>query len=519
MGRNVYPLLCDFRRPRTKMENREAVESELLETDKKSDEADKFNKKKFKKSNKKPKKEKTPVDMTEGPFLKKMILFAIPLILTGLLQSFYNAADLVVVNLFSESDAPLVGAIGCTASLTNLVLGLFMGLSVGAGVLVAHYVGAKKDKDVNTVLHTSVLVSVIFGVIIAVAGFFLAETLLKAMNTSEYLLPYATLYMKIIFIGTPGSLLYNYIASMLRSAGDSKRPLIFLAISGLINVILNIFLVTVCKLDVAGVGIATITSQYASAIMATVYLMRTKGMLHLSVKRLRIDFKKFKRLLYIGIPSGIQGSLFSLSNTFIQASMNLIDQNANASGRMVDGFAASSNLENFLYIAMHAIYSVSLTFIGQSVGAKKYKNIKKLTVYSVFIVLALGLTMGITMMIFQKPLLSLYISDDSVALSAAVKRFSIIIPTYFICGIMDTLCGALRAMQRSVTSMVISLTFTCGLRIAWIHTVFAAFGTPESLFLSYPVSWMLSSAVHLIFIVIAAKKLRRSDSEAGLLSS
>ena len=461
--------------------------------------------------------QKIKVDMTEGPFLKKMILFAIPLILTGLLQSLYNAADLIVVNLFSESDAPLVGAIGCTTALTNLVLGLFMGLSVGAGVLVAHYVGAKKEKDVNTVLHTSIITAVIFGVIISVVGFFFAESLLVLMETSPDLLPYATLYMQIIFLGTPASLLYNYIASMLRSAGDSKTPLIFLMLSGLLNVLLNIVLVTVFKMDVDGVAIATIASQYASAIMAIVYLMRIKGMLHFSFKNLRIDLKKFKRVLYIGIPSGIQGSLFSLSNTLIQAAMNSIDTNAGANGRIIDGFAATSNLEGFVYIAMHAIYSVSLTFVGQNVGAKKYKNVKKLTAYATLIVFVIGVSMAAVILIFRYQLLGLYISNDSVALEAAITRMSIIIPTYFLCGIMDTLCGSLRALDRSVTSMVISLTCTFVLRIGWIYTVFAAFGTGTSLFLSYPLSWILASSVHLIFIVTTTRKILKKEREEQLL--
>ena len=459
------------------------------------------------------KKDYNKADMTDGTFLKKMILFAIPLILTGFLQSFYNAADLIVVNLFSQSDAPLVGAIGCTSALTNLVLGMFMGLSVGAGVLVAHYVGAKRDKDVNLTLHTSIILSVISGIVIAILGYIFADDMLVAMNTSTELLPYATLYLRIIFIGTPASLLYNYIASMLRSAGDSKRPLIFLAISGLVNVGLNIFLVTVFKLDVAGVAIATITSQYVSAIMALVYLIRKKGMLHFSFKNLKVDAKKLKRLLHIGIPSGIQGSLFSLSNTLIQAAMNSIDINAGAGGRMIDGFAASSNLEGFIYIAMHSIYSVALTFIGQNVGAKKYQNVKKLTAYSVGIVVVLGVSMGTLMMIFKRPLLSLYISNNDVAFAAAVTRYSIIIPTYFMCGIMDTLCGTLRALDRSVTSMVISLTSTCGLRILWIQTVFAYFGTGESLFLSYPVSWILSCVIHLIFIIVTTKRLLKRQRE------
>ena len=460
---------------------------------------------------------KNAIDMTEGPFLKKMIVFAIPLILTGFLQCFYNAADLIVVNLFSESEAPLVGAIGCTSALTNLVLGLFMGLSVGSGVVVAHYVGAKRDKDVNIALHTSIILSVICGVIIAVVGYVFADDMLIAMNTSEELLPYATLYLQIIFLGTPGSLLYNYISSMLRSVGDSKRPLIFLAISGLANVGLNIFLVTVFKLDVAGVAIATIASQYISAIMALVYLMRIKGMLHFSFKNLKIDVKKLKRLLYIGIPSGIQGSLFSLSNTLIQAAMNSIDINAGAHGMIIDGFSASSSLENFVYIAMHSVYSVALTFIGQSVGAQKYKNVKKLTIYSVLLVAVIGISTGGVVLIFNKPLLGLYISKSDVAMSAALTRLFIIIPTYSLCGIMDVMCATLRSLDRSMTSMVISLTCTCGLRILWINTVFKYFQTAPSLFFSYPVSWIVSSAIHVVFILLTVKKLIKKQKKELLV--
>lgn len=461
---------------------------------------------------KKEKQPKQAVDMTQGPFFKKMVLFAIPIILTGFLQSFYNAADLIVVNLFSSSEAPLVGAIGCTSALTNLVLGMFLGLSIGAGVVAAHYIGAKREKDVNAVLHTSVLLCLISGTVIAIAGFFLAEPMLSAMGTSEDLLPYATLYLKIIFLGTPGSLIYNYIASILRSAGDSKSPLIFLALSGIANVLFNIFFVLAFDMDVDGVALATIISQYLSAAMAIIYLMRTKGFLHFSFKRLRIDSKKLKRLLHIGIPSGIQTSLFSLSNTLIQASMNSIDIAAGAGGRMIDGFSATSNLENFVYIAMHAVYSVALTFVGQSVGAKKYKNIKRLTIYSVGIAAGLGILMGGFILIFKGPLLGLYTSGE-VATDAALMRMYIIMPTYFFCGIMDVLCATLRSLNRSVTSMVLSLTFTCGLRILWINTVFAYFGTGTSLFISYPVSWIVSSLVHLVFIVIATKKFLKQQRE------
>ncbi len=451
---------------------------------------------------------KKTVDMTEGPFLGKMIKFAIPLVITGLLQCFYNAADLIVVGQFRGDVA--VAAVGSTGSLTNLILGLFMGLAVGAGVLVAQYTGAREYKEVKKVVHTSVIMSVALGVVMGIVGFLLSGKLLELMGTPAEVLPHATLYMKIIFLGTPGSLLYNYIASMLRSVGDSKRPLIFLSISGLVNVLMNVVLV-LCGLGVDGVAISTILSQYLSAIMALIYLCRTSGPLRLSWKDMKVNTKKLKRILYIGIPSGIQGSLFSFSNVIIQSSINSFGDN------VVAGSAATANLEGFVYIAMNAIYHVALTFIGQNVGARKYKNIKRLTFYSAAIVAALGLGSGLLVVLFRGPLIGLYVSNEA-AVSAAMARMWIILPTYFLCGLMEVFCGTLRALDRSVTAMIISLCGACGLRILWIQTVFQIFTTPESIYISYPVSWALTAGTHLIFVIIATRKLiKRSRAELALL--
>ncbi|MBO5305802.1 MAG: MATE family efflux transporter [Clostridia bacterium] len=310
------------------------------------------------------------VDMTEGPFFKKMLVFAIPIILTGLLQCLYNAADLVVVGQFRGDLA--VAAVGSTGSLTNLIIGLFLGLSVGSGVCVAHHIGAKEPDEVKKVVHTSVVMALLSGVVIAIVGFFLSESLLKLMDTPPSVLPLATLYMKIFFLGAPAGMLYNYLAAIMRSAGDSKHPLIFLAISGIVNVFLNVFLILAFHMGVDGVAIATIASQYLSAIMATVFLARKEGVLHLSFKDLRIHGEKVKKILHIGIPSGIQSSLFSISNVLIQSSINSFGD------AVVAGSAAAASIEGFLYVAMNSVYHVALTFIGQSVGARKYKNIKPL---------------------------------------------------------------------------------------------------------------------------------------------
>lgn len=449
------------------------------------------------------KKIKKTVDMTEGPFFKKMLLFAIPIIITGILQCFYNAADLVVVGQFRGDLA--VAAVGSTGSLTNLIIGLFMGLSVGAGVCVAHHVGAKEPEEVKKVVHTSVLLSLICGIVIAVFGFFFSKELLELMDTPADVLPLATLYMKIIFIGVPASMVYNYVAAMIRSVGDSKRPLIFLSISGVVNVILNVFLILAFDMGVDGVAIATIVSQYLSAIMSVVYLMKTSGPLRLSLKALRIDGAKVKKMLHIGIPSGIQSTLFSLSNVLIQSSINSFGD------VIVAGSAASASLEGFLYIAMNSMYHVALTFVGQNVGAKKYKNIKRITAYSAILVAAIGIICGAILLTFRYPLISLYVSSNA-ATDAAMERMFIIAGTYFLCGLMDVFCGVLRALDRSVTAMIISLGGACGLRILWIQTMFRWFPSPQMVYISYPITWIVTLSFHLIFIVAVYKKLVRRQS-------
>ncbi len=446
---------------------------------------------------------KKTVDMTEGPFLKKMIIFAIPIVLSGLLQCFYNAADLIVVGQFKGDIA--VAAVGSTGSLTSLCLALFLGLSVGAGVCVAHHIGAEEPEEARKVLHTSVILSLVLSVVIAVIGFILAPYLLKLMETPSQVHPYATLYLRIIFLGVPGSMLYNYLASILRSAGDSKRPLIFLGVSGLANIGLNLFFVIVFDMGVEGVAIATIVSQYLSAIMAMIYLMRTDGMLHFSFRELRLNMQKVRKMLYIGIPSGIQSALFSFSNVIIQSSINSFGDN------VVAGSAAASNIEGFMYIAMNAIYHVTLTFVGQNVGAKKFKNIRRLTVYSAIIVTFIGVVSGGILLIFRYPIIGLYVSSDA-AMEAALTRFWIIGCTYFLCGLMEVFCGTLRALDRSVTAMVISLCGACGLRILWIATVFKILPIPEMIYVSYPITWIVTCAFDVIFIVIAAKKLTKNQA-------
>ncbi|MBE6695375.1 MAG: MATE family efflux transporter [Ruminococcaceae bacterium] len=443
---------------------------------------------------------KIKVDMTEGPFLKKMIIFAIPLILTGVLQCLYNAADLVVVGRFRGDLA--LAAVGSTGNMTNLITGLFMGLSVGAGVLVAHHVGAKEYEDVNKVVHTSVLLAFVMGIFISICGIFLARPLLSLMDTPENVLPHATLYMKIIFLGIPAMFTYNYIASMMRSSGDSKHPLMFLSISGVINVVLNLILVCFFGMSVEGVAIATITSQYSALIMFLVHLMRDEGPLHLDLRKLKIHTSKVPRLLYIGIPSGLQSIMFALSNVFIQSFVNAYGD------EFMAGSSASGSIEGFVYIAMNAFYHVSLTFVGQNVGARKYKNIKTVTAYSTALVTALGILIAVVTVPLRRQLLGLYVTSDA-AMEAGLLKFMILVPTYFLCGIMEVLCGALRALGKSVTTMIISTVGVCGLRILWLQTVCRIFADPAWIFISYIVTWIVAVACLLFFLILETRKVMR----------
>ena len=450
---------------------------------------------------------KFEIDMTEGPFLSKIIRFAIPLVFTGILQSLYNAADLIIVGQF-EGDIALA-AVGSTNSLTNLVVGLFMGLSAGAGVSVAHYLGAKREKEVSGVLHTAILISVILGALVSVIGFTLAPTMLKMMGNPDDVIEYSIMYIRIIFLGMPASLIYNYAAAMLRSTGDTKNPLIFLSISGLVNVALNVILVAFFSMGVAGVAIGTIAAQYLSAVMIMVHLSRLDGCMKFSVRKLKINPRKLKKILYIGIPSGLQGSLFSLSNVIIQASINSFGSNT------MSGSAASGNIEGFIYIALNAFYHASLNFVGQNVGAKKFQNVKKIVMCSVGTVVVVGFVLQGLVLIFSRQLIGLYAEGEEAIHQGVVKMF-VIMSLYFLCGIMEVFSGALRGMGRSVTSMLISLSGACLFRIVWIETVFKLVKTPESIYVSYPISWALTSVCSMIFLIMAVKKESKKINEPTL---
>jgi putative MATE family efflux protein len=442
---------------------------------------------------------RSTVANTDGRgYFKKIFLFSIPLMLTGILQSLYSTADLIVVGRFDGELA--LAAVGSTGSLTNLILGLFMGLSVGAGVCVAHGIGAKRYDDVQKTLHTAIATAVILGVFIGIVGYILAPQMLHLMDTPDDVIDMASTYIRIIFLGAPAAVLYNYCASMLRSAGDSKRPLIFLAVSGLVNVVLNIVLVAGAKMGVAGVAIGTISSQIVSAILIMIYFCRTSGVLNFSIRKLKIHKDKLLKILKIGIPSGIQGSLFSFSNVIIQSSINSFGS------IVMSGSSASANIEGFYYVAYNAFYHATLTFVGQCVGAKKFGHIKKIVLYSIannLIFATVLITIGL---VFKDVLLGLYVPDNAEVMAAASQRFMVLVIPYFLCGFMEIGSGTLRGMGRSVTSAVICLIGACMFRIVWISTVFEYVRVPECIYISFPISWFVTSVVLFIFSAIAVKK-------------
>jgi len=447
------------------------------------------------------KRTKKEVNMIEGPLFGKILMFALPLMLSGILQLLYNAADTIVVGRFAANGQTALAAVGSTGAITNLIVNLFIGLSVGTSVAVSHALGAKNDDDVHKLVHTSILTSIIGGIIVSFIGIGLAKPLLMLMDTPDTVIKHSTLYMRIIFCGMPAQMLYNYGAAILRAKGDTQRPLLILSLTGIVNVLLNLVLVIGFHLDVAGVAIATITSQYLSAIMSTVFLIRDTGVCHLDLKKLHIDRRSFLRILRIGLPAGIQGMAFSISNVLIQSSVNSFGETAMA------GNTAGSNLDGFIYIALNSLYHAALTFTGQNVGAKKWKRLNIVLIDCVIIVLVVGLAMGFAIFFFGEPLLSIYAPGEPDVIEWGMIRVTYLATTYFLCGIMEVGCGMLRGIGQSFTSMIISLTGTCALRVLWIYTIFAANHTMQVLYLSYPVSWVITLAVDFICYVIFKNKL------------
>jgi putative MATE family efflux protein len=429
-------------------------------------------------------------DLLNGNLLKKIVVFAIPVMLSGVLQLLFNACDLMVVGKFSGDDS--LAAVGSTSALTSLLVNLFIGVSVGANVSVARAIGRKNKERCHDVVHTAILFSIIAGLFLTIFGVLTARFWLIKLDTNEDVLDKATTYLGIYFAGSIFNLLYNFGASIIRATGETKKPLYFLVVAGIANVLLNLIFVIVFNMDVAGVALATIISQMISSVLIIIYLMKADGYIHFNIKELKIDKSSFGEMVLIGLPAGIQSSLFSISNVSIQKAINSFNSTA-----IIAGNSASNNIGGFIYTSMNSFYQACITFTSQNMGAKKIKNCKKVLLYSLLCVTVTGFVIGGVAVIFGRPLLGLYANGDE-AIKYGMIRLTMIGMTYFLCGIGDVFVGGLRGLGYSIIPMINSIIGICGLRLVWIYTVFKHKHTLETLYVSYPLSWIITAIIHLV---------------------
>ena len=443
---------------------------------------------------------KYSLDMTCGPFMKKIIIFAVPLILTGLLQLAYNTADIVVVGRFAGSEA--LAAVGSTGSLINLLLNVFIGLSMGSGVMIARHIGARDDKRVHESVHTAMLMSVVCGFAVAFIGFFASAHLLRLMKSPEDVLPLATLYLKIYFIGSPGSFVYNFGSSIVRATGDTKKPLIILALTGLINVALNLILVIFFHMGVSGVAIATIASQYVSAIWIVIHLMKMNNACKLKFSKLRIYKSELFSIFKIGLPAGIQSSLFSISNVIIQSTVNSFGSVAMA------GIAAGSNYDSYIFTAANAITQTAMTFTSQNMGARKFENIGKIYRYCLTTTAVIGSVLCAVGYFFSEPIVSFFSSDPAV-IEIGAQRLELVIPFFVFCSMMDVAAGQLRGMGQSFAPMVVALAGSCGLRLLWVFVFLPMNHTLMYLYWAYPISWTVTFFAQFLLYFIVKHRMKK----------
>ena len=449
------------------------------------------------------------MDMCTGSILKKMLLFSLPLMASSVLQLLFNAADIIVVGRFSGDNA--LAAVGSNTALINLLTNFFMGLSIGANVLVARYYGAKQDKDLVETIHTSMLLSIYSGIILTVVGVLCAKQILIWMKTPEAVLDLAAVYLRIYFLGMTATMIYNFGSAILRAVGDTRRPLYYLVVAGVVNVVLNLVFVIIFRLSVMGVAIATVISQCISAVLILRCLMHETGSIKLDLRKLSINKSKFLKIAQIGLPASLQGVIFSLSNVVIQSSVNLFGEIT------VAGNSAAANIEGFVYVSMNSLYQATISFTSQNVGAGKYERINKILYTAQICVIVVGLVLGNSALFFGRQLLSVY-SGSSEVIDAGMKRLNIIARTYALCGMMDVMVGALRGLGYSVMPMIVSLIGACGLRLLWIFTFFRMerFHNVTSLYLTYTWSWIITLSAHVICWLIVRRKLGRQWSSKNV---
>lgn len=455
---------------------------------------------------------RTSMDFCSGSLLPKMLEYTYPVILTGVLQLLFNAADLVVIGQCCGGTS--VAAVGATSALINLIVNLFIGLSVGAGVAVAQGVGAGSHEQVSRTVHTAVPTALLCGILLTVVGVSCSEQFLSWMGTPDNVLPLSAVYMRIYFSGIIFSMLYNFGAAILRAIGETRAPMYYLFIAGTVNVLLNLLFVLCLHMDVAGVALATMISQVISAILVMVSLIRREDACQLSLREMHIDRTQLGKILRIGLPAGIQGSLFAISNVIIQSSINSFGD------VVLVGNSAAANIEGFVYITMNSFYQTAMNFTGQNYGAGKFDRIRKIMIISILSVLTAGLAAGGTVFAFARPLLRIYITTPPEAIEYGVIRITCICLPYCLCGLMDVSTGLIRGLGASIAPMCITIMGVCVFRIIWIYTVFQipAYHTQQGLYISYTISWAITFAVQMAVFCCLLRRKKLAAASAGIPS-
>ena len=451
------------------------------------------------------------LNMIDGPILPRILQFTLPLAATGMLQLLFNAADVIVVGKFSGSIA--LAAVGATSTLVNLIVNTFIGISVGVNILVARRIGCHDADGVSRASHCAVALSALLGLLVMAIGLLFSRPMLEWMETPADILEKSTLYLKLYFLGVPFTLIYNFGAAILRAYGDTRRPLIYLTVSGVVNALLNLFFVIVCKIDVAGVAIATVISQIISVFLVMRCLLRFDGWAKISLRQIRLYRSEAVQMMQIGLPAGLQSMLFNISNVMVQSAVNSFGADVVAAN------TASGNIGNFTYTAQNSVYHAAITFTSQNLGARRYDRIDRIFWGSCAAVCIIGVPLSLLSTVFGPQLLSIYIarSDpayDAIIQNGVIRNYYVIAP-YILCGLMDATCGMVRGLGRAWLPMLVSLTGACLLRIVWIWTLFRWTHTLEMLYISYPISWIVTAAVHAVCYFVIWKKLRAKLEQAA----
>lgn len=447
------------------------------------------------------KKNKYEIDMCSGPIMPRLISFSIPLMLSGILQLMFNAVDIVVVGKFSGSLA--LAAVGSTTALINVFTNLFIGISLGANVLSARFYASGRNKEMSETVHTSIALALISGILMALVGLVFSRSALELMGTPADVIDQSALYIRIYFMGMPFFMLYNYGAAILRSVGDTKRPLLFLIISGIVNAVLNMILVICFHLDVEGVAIATVAAQMISCVLVVRCLYRSEGSYQLRFSRLTLKWVYLKQIFQVGIPAGLQSTVINFSNALLQSSVNSFGSVAMA------GYTAANNIFGFLYAAANSVTQACMSFTSQNYGIGKLKRMDKVLINCMILTVGISLTLGCGAYFFGPELLKIY-TDEPEVIRCGMEILSFTTVPYFFCGIMDLFPGALRGMGHSAVPMILSVIGTVGMRVIWIFMVFPAHRSLEVLFISYPASWIATILLQVACFLIVRKKVHRT---------